>query len=567
MIKNKFLASIAVFGLVAGAVLGTTAPVFADDLADNDTTALPAVAVDVPEEPAIVEEQVAPEVVVDVAPQLAIQASQPAPLNPVVLEGEVGDLQPWSEDTNHPEYWEDLYDLPEGSCVKYDADENGNSSGDEGSSSGKTVTLNAGSWTLLVVKGGNVSNNVIVDPTPGVAYASPLNSGGQQSNVSHWIVCYGDEPGLAIASATPVAGGCDVAGSVTFFTENATWDDDSDTTDGSRDATADDGYTFDGGSTTATVTYTIPGVDPSLCDLATATLVFTPASCSANQTPNIAGSSISNATWGSDTDASPLGYTIVATANSGALFTDGNPGGLTKTFSGTLDQQLSSEDPKCGEGEPDLATASLEFTPTSCLAPQQPNIGGSSISKATWGSDTDASELGFTIVATANSGALFTDGDLGGLTKTFTGTLDPIIPDGDPRCPGVLGLVLPTVLFTQATCSATGSYTLGVAEGYDPTHVSFTVNGVSGIPVGTYQVLSAKDVTVTAQAVAPNGLELEWVDPPTFSFLTASGCGQLVTLALTGTSSGYLGWALGGSALLLGAALMLIRRRNEAMSK
>ena len=101
-------------------------------------------------------------------------------------------------------------------------------------------------------------------------------------------------------------------------------------------------------------------------DVATATLEFVAATCDAAQAPKLPGSSISNATWGSDTDASPLGYNIVATANPGAEFADGDgvsEDNLTKTFTGTLDDVL--DDPSCDEVVPDLATASLAFTSAS----------------------------------------------------------------------------------------------------------------------------------------------------------------------------------------------------------
>lgn len=298
-------------------------------------------------------------------------------------------------------------------------------------------------------------------------------------------------------------------------------------------------------------------------DLATASLTFIPATCDAPEQLDLANSPIVNATWGADTDVSTLGYQVVATAADGAEFADGDgdPGNLvTKTFSGTLDDVL--DDPSCIE-VPDLATATLAFTPASCFAAESPNFGGSSISNATWGADTDPAPLAYSIVATANQGAEFTDGDPGKLTKTFTGTLDAIFPDNDPRCLGTLGLVMPTVVFTQATCSAAGSYTLGVAKGYDPTHVTFTVNGTPGVLAGTYPVTGAKDVTVTVQPVAPHGLEFEWVDPPTFSFGGTTACGQLTTLALTGAGASYLGWTLGGGALFLGVALLIMRRRSE----
>lgn len=111
--------------------------------------------------------------------------------------GIVGELLPWSSATNEPSYWEDYGPHDDAVCYSH----SGNSSHGSVTGGGKTVTLNAygadwpgDHWELLVVKGGSVSNNVIVHPSAGVAYASPLNDGGQQSNVSHWIVCKGTTP-------------------------------------------------------------------------------------------------------------------------------------------------------------------------------------------------------------------------------------------------------------------------------------------------------------------------------------------------------------------------------------
>ncbi len=218
------------------------------------------------------------------------------------------------------------------------------------------------------------------------------------------------------------------------------------------------------------------------------------------------------------------------------------------------------DDGECFQIEPDLATASLTFTPATCFAAELVSTGP--ISNATWGTDSDATPLGYTIVATANSGAEFADGDSGGLTKTFTNTLDPQLTGKGCDTP-VLGLVLPTVSFQQITCRANGSYTLGVAEGYDPTHVTFTVNGVEGKLAGTYPVGTAQKITVVAVAVPPNGLE-EWTDPDPFDFIVPTGC-ELKTLALTGSSAPL--WALnaGIGVLVLGAGMLLMRRREESL--
>ena len=92
---------------------------------------------------------------------------------------------------NDPAYWESQ--AGEGAtCVKYspaDTTADGVITDD-----GKSVTLNPGNWALLVVNSGAAGpdgngNLVYADPVAGTAYFGPLNGGGQQGNVSHWIVC------------------------------------------------------------------------------------------------------------------------------------------------------------------------------------------------------------------------------------------------------------------------------------------------------------------------------------------------------------------------------------------
>ncbi|MEX0768389.1 MAG: hypothetical protein WD029_07955 [Microthrixaceae bacterium] len=108
---------------------------------------------------------------------------------------------------NNPTYWEALYSLPAGSCVKFDPPNTENTSGylDDG---GKAVVLNSGSWRLLVVKGGAVdigegNGNVVYGfPTAGELYYSPNNGGGNVPQVSHWIICVA-EPTTTTTTTVP----------------------------------------------------------------------------------------------------------------------------------------------------------------------------------------------------------------------------------------------------------------------------------------------------------------------------------------------------------------------------
>lgn len=107
----------------------------------------------------------------------------------------VGRANASGTNTNDPSYWQDKGAHP-AVCYKY-----GNESSAHGSvtNGGKAVTLNVFNpdwlgdhWEILVVDGGS-NETVIHHPSPGTAYFPPLNNGGQQPNISHWIVCKGTE--------------------------------------------------------------------------------------------------------------------------------------------------------------------------------------------------------------------------------------------------------------------------------------------------------------------------------------------------------------------------------------
>ena len=160
-----------------------------------------------------------------VAPLVTAGASATEP----VLKGEVGVLQPWSSDTNKTTYWEKLYAARNAVC--YSAE--GDTSHGKLTDGGKTVTLKpfdpdwpGDYWELLVVKGGSLWNNVIERPEAGVAYASPLNKGGTQSKVSHWIVCKGTTPAtppVTVVPALQFTPATCVAEGTLARSENVTW--------------------------------------------------------------------------------------------------------------------------------------------------------------------------------------------------------------------------------------------------------------------------------------------------------------------------------------------------------
>lgn len=142
--------------------------------------------------------------------------------------GVVGISEDATPQANSPEYWEARYAAHKADCYKAE----GSTSHGKLTDGDKTVTLNpfqdswpGDHWEVLVVKAGN-TNYVNVHPQAGVAYASPMNNGGQQADVSHWIVCKGTTPETAPTKITPTLDwtlpSCAAAGVITK-SSNVEW--------------------------------------------------------------------------------------------------------------------------------------------------------------------------------------------------------------------------------------------------------------------------------------------------------------------------------------------------------
>jgi hypothetical protein len=168
--------------------------------------------------------------------------------------------------TNGIGYWADTYGT---TCIKYEA---GVASTYGAVTDEDNVTLNSSAtWQYLIVKGAAVDsgdgmgNAIYTLPKAGTPYPAPLTKSGQQAGVSHWILC-GEMTRDASASATPTPATCQAAGGVTFAISHAKWENNTDLTDGSRNAIADSGHAFSDGTTTLAVTYTIqPKLDGQNC--------------------------------------------------------------------------------------------------------------------------------------------------------------------------------------------------------------------------------------------------------------------------------------------------------------
>jgi len=167
-----------------------------------------------------------------VAPLVTAGASAAPKDKPAaVLKGEIGVIEEQTPKGNDTPYWKQRYAAFDVECYKH----SGTGSNEHGSVSAdrKTVTLNAfqsgwhgTGWVVLVINAGT-SNNVIENPKAGVAYASPVNNGGNQADVSHWIVCKGTTtpevtPEVVTPSLDVQLPTCDAPGSVTPGT-NADW--------------------------------------------------------------------------------------------------------------------------------------------------------------------------------------------------------------------------------------------------------------------------------------------------------------------------------------------------------
>ena len=107
-----------------------------------------------------------------------------------------------ADNTNSPEYWEiAISNTLGGAEVHCYKDSHGSVTAD-----GKSVVLDTfqESWfgtgyAALIVKAGSGGedgngNKVYMFPNAGTPYLTPLNAGGQQADVSHWIVCKGAMP-------------------------------------------------------------------------------------------------------------------------------------------------------------------------------------------------------------------------------------------------------------------------------------------------------------------------------------------------------------------------------------
>jgi hypothetical protein len=120
--------------------------------------------------------------------------------------------QPWSEPTNHVEYWQNL---GYGTCSKVDYPE------DTDDTTYTMPSAQAGSaWTLLVIKAAQ-TNEVYTNPTVGATYNAPAKDNGNLREISHIITCVQSTPLTVPTAPVPTEPTCDAAGSLTLPADTA----------------------------------------------------------------------------------------------------------------------------------------------------------------------------------------------------------------------------------------------------------------------------------------------------------------------------------------------------------
>ena len=154
-----------------------------------------------------------------------------------------------------------------------------------------------------------------------------------------------------------------------------------------------------------------------------------------------------------------------------------------------------------------------------------------------------------------------------GSTLSSTADIHVTVTAFDGKCQLSTDALATPQVAKDPGCSAHGSYTLSNSLN-DPAAIIWTVNGFPAAD-GPHTVNGPATLTVHAAANAPTfgltgGAQTDW----TLTFADPSSCGDLKTLALTGTDDGTPLLAASALLMLLGVALMRsglrIRRRPVA---
>ncbi|MFM9877011.1 MAG: hypothetical protein ACKVOG_04065 [Rhodoglobus sp.] len=225
----------------------------------------------------------------------------------------------------------------------------------------------------------------------------------------------------------------------------------------------------------------------------------------------------------------------------------------------------------CVVNDADATIATIDAT---CVAPGSINTdpAKTSLTNASWTAPLPTAPGGYTVTAQADAGHAFAGG---GTTKDFSIVIQEKILSSSPLCNlPTEGLSVPTYTFTQATCTAPGSYIVGAS--INPEFVQWREQGSNDvIPFNTKVVVNpSRTVTLLASSTDPiqHGLQApggkDWVNPIVLTFTTPSDAAcdlQLRTLALTGLGSG-LGLTLAGGLVFLGIGGLLVFARRRQLA-
>jgi len=454
---------------------------------------------------------------------------------------------------NETTYWENQY--PGSTCYKDD--------GAYGSVTGEGsnfVTLTGDhDWVALIVNSGNVDtgngpgNALYLNPSSGTPYASPLNNGGNQGAVSHWIVCIDTTPPpvTTVPAATftdlcgiandAIVGGVDTASIDYTITDNRV--------DGvgtvTVSAVAQPGYTFADGAYTGPWSHTFTN-EPCPVEIETVPAVTFTDLCGVANDTIVGGVDTASIDYTiTDNRVDGVGtVTVSAVAQPGYTFADGAyTGPWSHTFTNVrcpIELNLiapSAFDPTCPE-EPNATSGYIQLDIKDHL---HYAIDGVPTTQA----KNDVAPGTYTISVTVDDG------------YTLVGPSSWQITVNPPFCPPTLALLSTTASMSNLTCSTGGSYTLAATEG-----IEWFVNGsLTATPAGTYPRSTAGTVTVEAKLADPvndgweDGAQKTW----TFNFTNPADC--LPTLAFTGSDSAPLGLLLAGGFLLVGGAVIAVEKR------
>lgn len=206
------------------------------------------------------------------------------------------------------------------------------------------------------------------------------------------------------------------------------------------------------------------------------------------------------------------------------------------------------------------ASASIAYNTPTCLVAGTIDVANSTLVNATWKDALPTTPGDHTVVAKANTGHAFSNGDL---EQSFAVKILPTKTGPECDLP-THAIVLPVFTQTPMTCTAAGSYTLGALA---PGTIDWSINGGPLTTGGTFAVTTAQEVQLVATRHDPqDGMDPAWTYNDSNNILTlkfaapTTGC-DLPTLAFTGTGVSMQLTLVGALLGLAGIGFFFVGRR------